>query len=145
MKRLAILAVLALFVVGGLATQASAQQSVTLTTTMTGAAEVPGPGAPHGSGTAVITLKPNAGQICFFLQVSGITLPAIGAHIHVGPVGVAGPIVVPLTPPDASGVSHGCVAVDRELIGAIIHNPANYYVNVHTVEFPAGAIRGQLG
>src|SRR5881397_3997122 len=117
MKRIAILAVLALFVVGGLATtQASAQQSVTLTTTMTGAAEVPGPGAPHGFGTAIITLRPAAGQICFVLQVSGITLPATAAHIHVAPVGVPGPVVVPLAPPDASGISHGCVAVDRALI-----------------------------
>ncbi|MGH7965215.1 MAG: CHRD domain-containing protein, partial [Candidatus Binatia bacterium] len=23
-------------------------------------------------------------------------------------------------------------------------NPANYYVNVHTAEFPKGAVRGQL-
>jgi len=25
-----------------------------------------------------------------------------------------------------------------------MQNPANYYVNVHTKEFPKGALRGQL-
>src|SRR5919204_5274014 len=144
MKRLAILAVLALFVVGGLATQASAQQTVTLTTTMTGAQEVP-PADPDGIGTAVITLNLELGQVCWSLEVHSITLPATASHIHVAPVGVSGPIVIPLSPPDATGRSHGCTAADRALISAIIHHPDQYYVNVHTTDFPGGAIRGQLG
>jgi hypothetical protein len=128
-----------------LAGVAASQTGTRLETTLTGAAEVPGPGDPNGSGTALIFLNQGQEQICFEITVSGITLPAIGAHIHVAPVGVAGPIIVPLTPPDASGSSSGCVSADRDLIKAIRQNPANYYVNVHTTEFPAGAIRGQLG
>jgi hypothetical protein len=34
--------------------------------------------------------------------------------------------------------------VDREEILEIIQEPEEYYVNVHTTEFPAGAVRGQL-
>jgi hypothetical protein len=41
--------------------------------------------------------------------------------------------------------SIGCVAASPDLIAAIRANPENYYVNVHTPEFPEGAVRGQLG
>jgi hypothetical protein len=115
-----------------------------LTATLTGAAEVPGPGDPNGTGTATLKLNQGRGKVCFVLTASNITLPATGAHIHVGAAGVAGGIVVPLTPPDASGISGGCVDAPRATIKAIKKNPSGYYVNVHTSDFPAGAIRGQL-
>lgn len=111
-------------------------------TTMTGAAEVPGPGDPDGSGTATLTLNHGQGEVCFELTVSGIE-PATAAHVHVGTATVAGPVVIGLTAP-TSGSSQGCVSADRELINAIIQNPENYYVNVHNAPFPAGAVRGQL-
>jgi hypothetical protein len=113
-------------------------------TTLTGATEVPGPGDPDGAGWVNLALNPGAGEVCFEIVVSNITLPAIGAHIHAGPAGVAGPVEVALTPPDASGRSSGCVSVDREEILEIIHEPAAYYVNVHTSDYPNGALRGQL-
>ena len=116
-----------------------------LSTTLTGAAEVPGPGDPDGSGTAKITVNPGQREICYELSVEDITLPATGAHIHVGTADEFGDVVVPLTPPDESGSSSGCAEdVSRELALAIIRNPENYYVNVHTSDFPSGAVRGQL-
>ncbi len=112
---------------------------------LTGANEVPGPGDPDGSGTAHLRLNPGTGEVCFELSVANITLPATGAHIHVGSATEAGPVVVPLTPPGPTGTSSGCVEADRELILAIIRNPENYYVNVHTLPlYGAGAVRGQL-
>ena len=112
------------------------------TTTLTGAAEVPGPGDPDGSGTAKLWLNPGQVEVCYELSASGIA-PAIAAHVHIGPAGVAGPVVIPLAPP-TDGSSSACTSVPRELVLAIIQNPENYYVNVHNVEFPAGALRGQL-
>lgn len=113
-----------------------------LTTGLTGAEEFPGPGDPDGSGTATLRLNPGQGQVCYELTVSNIA-PATAAHIHVGAAGVAGPVVVGLAPP-TSGSSSGCASASRELVLAILTNPANYYVNVHNAVYPAGAVRGQL-
>jgi hypothetical protein len=118
-------------------------------TSLTGEAEVTAAGVPNqgdldGSGTANITLNQGQGEVCFELNVADITLPAIGAHIHVGASTTTGPVVVGLTPPDASGTSSGCVSADPDLIKAIRQNPEGYYVNVHTTDYPAGAVRGQL-
>ena len=114
-----------------------------LDTTLTGAAEVPGPGDPDGSGTAHITLNQGQGEVCFELTVQDIA-PATAAHIHRGTADVAGPVVVGLAPP-TDGSSSGCVTgVDRDLIKAIRQNPSDYYVNVHNADFPPGALRGQL-
>jgi aldose sugar dehydrogenase len=116
----------------------------TFSTEMSGAAEVPGPGDTDGSGTASLRFNPGQGEVCFELTVANILLPATAAHIHEAPVGEAGDVVVPLTPPDASGSSSGCVSADPALIEAIMQNPEGYYVNVHNEEFPDGAVRGQL-
>lgn len=120
------------------------QGGVALSATLTGAAEVPGPGDPDGSGTATIRLRSGQGQVCFTLSVSNITLPATGAHIHIGTAAQAGAIVVPLKEPNGSGTSSGCVTASRTVVNAILANPSGYYVNVHTTDFPGGAIRGQL-
>ena len=58
---------------------------------------------------------------------------------------MAGPIVIPFEAPGDSGVSSGCVTVDGALLDEVLANPAGFYTNVHTREFPAGAVRAQLG
>lgn len=115
-----------------------------LQATLTGAAEVGG-GDTDGSGMASIRLKPSKNEICFRIDVTNITLPAAAAHIHVGNAGANGPVVVNFNaPPDAKGRTKGCVAAAHSLINSIWSNPAGYYVNVHTADFPGGAVRGQL-
>lgn len=115
-----------------------------LSASLSGAAEFPGPGDADGSGSARLWVKPSKEQICFEIRVAAITLPASAAHIHQGAPGVAGPIVVTLSPPSAAGSSSGCVSVVRSLVRAIKEHPGDYYVNVHTTDFPDGAVRGQL-
>jgi CHRD domain len=98
----------------------------------------------HGTGTARLQLNPEQQTVCFVIIVAGIKLPATAAHIHRGAAGITGPIVVPLRPPNAAGLSTGCTHAPRSLIVAIMQHPADYYVNVHNTPYPEGAVRGQL-
>jgi hypothetical protein len=109
---------------------------------LSGAAEVPGPGDPDGTGTAWFYLDSEAGELCYALFVENIAA-ATAAHIHPGAAGEANPPAITLEAP-AGGSSGGCVAADPGLLGQIAANPAAYYVNVHNADYPAGAVRGQL-
>lgn len=113
-----------------------------LSATLSGDNEVPGPGDFDGSGSALVTLNPGAGKVCFDIEVADVD-PIAAAHIHEGPAGVAGGVVVDFDVP-ANGLN-GCVeGIAKALVNAIRNNPAAYYVNVHNAAFPAGALRGQL-
>jgi hypothetical protein len=75
----------------------------------------------------------------------------VAGHIHLAPVGVAGPVVVPLfvAPTPATSARHikqsGIATPNPGTTGAALcANPAAYYVNYHTTAFSGGAIRGQL-
>jgi CHRD domain len=116
-----------------------------LTATLDGAQEVPGPGDEDGSGSASITINADTNEVCYDIQVTGITLPAAAAHIHVGSAGTAGGVVVPLDAPNADGTVSGCAAADPSIVQGLLTDPSIYYVNVHTSDFPDGAVRGQLG
>lgn len=111
---------------------------------LSGANGVP-PADPDGTGFARIWLNQGRGEVCWSIHVENITLPATAAHIHSGAAGVNGPLVVTLSAPDAQGNAAGCATgVDPALIKAIRQHPRQYYVNVHTTDYPAGAVRGQL-
>ena len=114
-----------------------------LAVTLTGLQEVPGPGDPDGTGTAEVRVEPALSRVCWRLTVREIA-PATAAHIHRGAAGTAGPPVVPLTTPDASGRSEGCAAIEPELARQMSMYGHEFYINVHNAEYPAGAIRGQL-
>jgi CHRD domain len=132
-----VLAVLAALV---LALPASGDPLAILEARLTGEQEVPGPGDPNGSGKAVVKVFET--KVCYTLEVRRIA-PATAAHIHLGLRGEAGPVVAPLKPP-TDGSSSGCVAVPRALSLELKEHPNRYYVNVHNMPFPNGAIRGQL-
>jgi hypothetical protein len=118
-------------------------------TALTGAAEAPGPGDPNATGQAEITLNQGQNEVCFDISWADIDGEVFAGHIHVAPVGSPGPIVVPLFTGSFAGTDavSGCAEnVDADLIKAIRHDPAAYYVNVHSrPNFPGGAVRGQLG
>lgn len=121
------------------------QGGVLLVANLTGMAEVPGPGDEDGAGVGIVHLlwddMAGAYTVCFALSAVRI-LPPVGAHIHPGAADVAGPVVVPFEPPRP--LASGCVDVEQELGERIIGDPEAFYVNVHTPDFPGGAVRGQL-
>jgi hypothetical protein len=115
-----------------------------LTATLTGEAEVPGPGDANGAGLFEARVNPGTERICYTLTAGNID-PATAAHIHSGAAGVAGDPVLTLDTPDGDDDdSEDCQDIDRGLAQALIQNPGDYYVNVHSGPFPQGAIRGQL-
>jgi hypothetical protein len=107
-----------------------------------GANEVP-PADPDGSGMSGVRLRRGNTQVCFTVAVRDIMLPSTGAHIHRGPAGQNGDVVIPFTTP-LTGTSAGCVTASASLVDDILDNPSGFYVNVHNAEFPGGAVRGQL-
>lgn len=111
--------------------------------TLTGAQE-PGGGDPDGAGSAEISVADRADQICYDINNVRNIGPITGAHIHRGAPGVNGPIVMTLKAANEGGFK-GCASRSEWLEDRIENNPAAYYVNIHTAEFPNGAIRGQLG
>lgn len=113
-------------------------QNVSLSTTLTGAAEVPGPGDPDGVGFAVVTISGTS--LTYSVIHSQIGAPTL-AHIHRAPVGVQGPPVVDF---NVATLVHGTATISQALANEIAANPSLFYVNVHTSDFPNGAIRGQL-
>lgn len=121
-----------------------AAAEATLTAELAGVTEGDNPGDPDGNGSATITLDPETGEACWTLAAENIG-PVMQSHIHVGAEGEAGDVVVPLDVDGFEASSEGCVSdQDADVLQAIIDDPAGYYVNLHTEEFPAGAIRGQL-
>jgi hypothetical protein len=151
-KRVAVVALATGLVLGLslLAAPAGASGEATLLSArLSGANEVPGPGDPDGRGRAFVRL--DGARACFLLQWSKISAP-LAAHIHAGRAGEPGPVVVPFFEPGTNAASlpaelssvAGCVDVDRGLARMIAANPHKYYVNIHTADFGAGAIRGQL-
>jgi CHRD domain-containing protein len=113
----------------------------TFTAALSGANEVP-PADPDGSGTAVVTLVGTT--VTFSITVANITLPPDAQHIHSGVAGVNGPIVIGFPGVWVGNTLTGTTTTDAATAAAIVANPAAFYVNVHTSDFPGGAIRGQL-
>jgi hypothetical protein len=111
---------------------------------MLGSNEKPSAGDGDGNGFGAFVLRPDQSQLCYTLSASNIILPATASHIHRGDGTVAGPVIIPFTAPNAQGTASACVNVDPGLLREIIGNPGGFYANIHTTDFPGGAVRAQL-
>lgn len=112
--------------------------------TMNAKGEVPKPNAPAnaaGNFNATVTQKSGKATIRWTLSFRNLSGKAVGAHIHKGAAGVAGPVVVPLCGPCRNGQNKR-QSIDNDLAEAL--EKGGYYVNVHTAKNAGGEIRGQL-
>jgi hypothetical protein len=107
------------------------------------AAGVPNQGDLDGGGVAAVTLNQGQGEVCINMTLTNIVQP-VAAHIHAAPAGTNGPVVVNFTSLISGFTVNGCVSADPALIKAIRQHPELYYVNAHNIDFPGGAVRGQL-
>jgi hypothetical protein len=98
-----------------------------------------------GSGVALVRIQGN--QVSYAFTWSGIGTPIMG-HIHEGPEGVEGPVVIPFFDtklPNGQNYVVGTVTVNNpSLLANIKAHPEQFYVNLHTAAFSDGAVRGQL-
>jgi hypothetical protein len=130
--------------------------TVTFAVNLLSSNEVP-PTSSTGSGTGTFTFDTVAQDITFTINYSGLTSNAMMGHIHAGAVGVNGPIILPFSPgpTGTSGTLAGMLTAANLINQATsgistftdIYNAAlagDLYTNIHTANFPAGEIRGQL-
>jgi hypothetical protein len=110
--------------------------------------QVPGKppvGDPKGSATGIVRVQGN--RVTFAFSWEEITAPTLG-HIHEGAAGTNGDVKVPLfatAMPDTATAAAGILTVsDPAIADALRANPENFYLNLHTKEFPGGAVRGNL-
>jgi hypothetical protein len=111
---------------------------VTFNATLNGASEVP---SNNSTATGTAVLKFNKTTKIFTLTVTYSGLTPNGGHIHRGAVTVDGPIVFPLTSL-TSPISYTSPVLTATQEADLIANL--YYVNLHTIAFDGGEIRGQL-
>ncbi len=115
-----------------------------------------------GSGRSLLLLSRGGKKLAVLVRFRGLSGPLAAAHLHVGPAGQNGPVVVDL-------VANGRVVQDAHGGGVILARVGSdnvvgplgetddpfaalvaetvgggIYINLHTDDFPGGEIRGQV-
>ncbi len=140
---LAILAALALLVLGALATSQSAASARTTSweVDMLGKNEVPA-ATSNGYGLALLTFDDVTRELKYEVRMFGLSLDQVTAsHIHRAPAGVAGPPIFTLASAPFATTSGSVTLSEADLADL---KAGNLYVNIHSVANPAGFARAQL-
>ncbi len=155
------LPLLLLLIISLTATSAIACSNRNFSTHLSGDEEVP-PVETQAQGQAIFHLNKDGTTLYYKLIAANIE-NITQSHIHLGPEGVNGPVVAWLYPsgPPAmlipgrfSGVLAEGTITASDLVGPLAGmclsdlvtqmEAGNTYVNIHTTQYPAGEIRGQI-
>src|SRR4030095_7888066 len=141
----------------------SSAQVVNMTASLTGGEETTATAGVLGLltgavGTATVSVDATNEEIAVTLALFNFATGTTAGHIHVGPRGIAGPVVINFPIPtgrtgdlpltfrvgSAAFVARPEIGINtmQDAIQAIVGGGG--YVNIHTSQFPAGEIRGQL-
>lgn len=117
---------------------------------MNGANEVPTPGGPavgDMDGRALEFIEVEGDKVSVSVKWRGTGKPT-ALHIHQGAKGTNGGVKVDFT--ELLGKSNGRLVTgtvkvdDAVMLGQLKADPGSFYANLHTAEFPGGAVRGRL-
>lgn len=114
-------------------------QEEVFTANLDGGQEVP-PSGSSGYGTANVRMQSNGSGV-LSMTFAGLSATQTAAHIH-GPAGRGANAGVSVTLPNGQ-VSNFSFSLNSTQMQSL--RSGQLYVNVHTVNFPGGEIRGQLG
>ncbi len=125
------------------------------TASLKGRNEVP-PADTKGAGVAIVRISKDGNSIYYKLIVSNLK-NVTAAHFHMAEEGMNGPVVAFLfsgSVANQNGILAEGNITAEDLIGPLAGmsldelsqriRSGRIYINVHTVEIPSGAIRGQL-
>ena len=106
--------------------------------TLTSDQEVP-PSGSEAYGTATIILNDEETEAHYTVNFAGLDYEQTGAHFHNAPADANGPVVFTL---DLGSPLAGVWPVTAEDVAALFADAI--YINIHTVGYPTGEIRGNF-
>lgn len=131
------------------ASASSAQAQTSFISFLNGAQEAPTPRVTPAFGNGTVLLNAARTQITINLTFQGLLAPITVAHIHNGAVGISGPVIIDIREfmtisPDLRSGSIMNAVLNVTSAQADILLAGNGYFNIHSTQFPAGEIRGQI-
>lgn len=97
-----------------------------------------------GTGTAEVTINSDQNEVCYEIVLEEVQ-DVTAAHIHAAPEGEAGEVVIDLEYAGDDAGAEECVdGIDESVLEDVSEEPERHYLNVHSEEYPDGAVRAQL-
>ncbi|MER5521770.1 CHRD domain-containing protein [Streptomyces sp. NPDC002763] len=125
-------------------------RSVVLVASLRGANEVPvagGPAVGDKDGVALEFIQVKGDKVTVAVTWRGTGRPT-DLHIHQGAKGTNGGVKIDfgklLKKAKGHSVTGSVKVTDKALLKQLTTDPGAFYANLHTAEFPGGAVRGQL-
>ncbi|MGB5076060.1 MAG: CHRD domain-containing protein [Sphingorhabdus sp.] len=111
--------------------------------TLSGSQVVSSRGDPDGYAKAELTVSDELNQVCYDINDARGLAEITSVTINRGAPGMTGPVVLRLREANEGGWKN-CVKKSEWQEDSFENSPSAYFVQIATVEYPNGAIRGQF-